>query len=221
MIGFDLRGHGFSSGKRGHASPRSLLFSDIENILDILKQKYPDCPLYLYGHSMGGNIVLDFMKNGKSRNGITGCIVTAPWLVLVRKISAPVVFLFRIIAAVKPDFTINTGLQAKDISKVDDEVNKYMHDPLIHHFISAGTAIDGINASQALLSAEHGSGKAMLLMHGSQDRICSIEGSRKLSGIENPSCDYVEWDGLYHEIHNEKNGAQVLDTIVGWIKKTY
>jgi len=219
LIGFDLRGHGLTTGKRGHAAPRDLILDDIDDLIRVAADNFDGLPLYLYGHSMGGNIVLDYREKGRLRNSVKGYVVTAPWLILVKKIPSAMIAAVTAIAAIKPDLIIDTGLQAVNISTVKAEVEKYLHDPLIHHKISVRTAIDGIRAADRLLNSPASAGSPLLLMHGSQDRICSVEGSRRIRDKEDGNCTFVEWEGLYHEIHNERNGSQVLDAIADWIRK--
>jgi alpha-beta hydrolase superfamily lysophospholipase len=67
MVGMDLRGHGLSSGKRGHTSPRGRIFKDIDLLIEFMQGEYPDLPIFLYGHSMGGNIALEYRRRGNHR----------------------------------------------------------------------------------------------------------------------------------------------------------
>jgi len=55
---FDLRGHGRSEGKRGVCTGYDLLHSDLEALLNKTREFYPDVPHILYGHSLGGGLVL-------------------------------------------------------------------------------------------------------------------------------------------------------------------
>ena len=58
----------------------------------------------------------------------------------------------------------------------------------------------------------------MLLMHGTDDKVCSINGSKKIAAVED--CEYVEWPGLYHEIHNggaDSTGDEVIEKMIRWI----
>ncbi len=59
MIGFDLRGHGKSGGPRGHFSFEEGL-DDIDLLISQAQQLYPGKPIFLYGHSLGGLLVLDY-----------------------------------------------------------------------------------------------------------------------------------------------------------------
>jgi len=56
----DLRGFGYSGGPRG-ASNMEEMHSDIEVLI---RQVNKDLPLYLYGHSLGGQLLITFiMRN--------------------------------------------------------------------------------------------------------------------------------------------------------------
>ena len=60
ILTFDLPGHGKSSGKRGHIKE----YEDFNKLLSAgishAKKKYPTLPIFLYGHSLGGLIALDY-----------------------------------------------------------------------------------------------------------------------------------------------------------------
>ena len=47
LIAFDLRGHGRSEGRRGHAPNYTLLMSDIEKLLNEAAVRYPNLPCFL------------------------------------------------------------------------------------------------------------------------------------------------------------------------------
>ena len=62
-------------------------------------------------------------------------------------------------------------------------------------------------------------------MHGSEDKICSVEGSRRIAErfrAEGHNLEYVEWEGLYHEIHNggaDSKGDEVIEKMIEWVKE--
>lgn len=67
-------------------------------------------------------------------------------------------------------------------------------------------------------------GKPFLLMHGDEDRVCSVNGSRRLAERmkDNTWFSYIEWPGYYHEIHNggrEATGDEVIEKIKDFILK--
>ena len=64
VLSMDLPGHGLSAGKRRHAAPRSLVLDDVTEMIRYAEEKWPGIPITLYGHSMGGNICLDYRARG-------------------------------------------------------------------------------------------------------------------------------------------------------------
>ena len=65
LLGFDLRGHGKSGGPRGHTPSYETLMDDIGRLLAEAAQRYPGQPQFLYGHSLGGNLVLNYALRRK------------------------------------------------------------------------------------------------------------------------------------------------------------
>jgi len=61
LISFDLRGHGKSEGLRGHTPSYEALMQDISFLLEAANKKFPQLPFFLYGYSLGGNLVLNYV----------------------------------------------------------------------------------------------------------------------------------------------------------------
>jgi len=218
VLSMDLRGHGISSGKRGHCAPRLSVLSDIDCLLQEAQRRYPNVPIVLYGHSMGGNIVLDYRRRGKFMVLPAGYVASAPWIILVRKVNRLLLLTMKIFSEIKPDFQIKARIKNEDLGNLQ-VISLQQNKELRHDFITARTAVDGNKIGEELLKVP-AIGKKLLLMHGDADKICSIEGSRKFSKVTN-DCEYVEWPGYYHEIHNgngEENGQKVIDYAIKWIQ---
>ena len=79
LLGFDLRGHGRSGGPRGHTPSYEAYMDDIAAFLAQAGERHPGLPRFLYGHSLGGNLVLNYVL--RRRPDLTGVIVTGPWQV--------------------------------------------------------------------------------------------------------------------------------------------
>lgn len=219
VLSMDLRGHGLTEGVRGHAAPRIAVMNDIDALIEHTEDIYGNIPLFIYGHSMGGNISLDYRRIGSNRAKPDGYIITDPWLILIKKVPWLLERFAMLVSKIKPDLTMETGLDASQLAHIDKEVSDYIKDPLIHKKISLLTANDCMNASKAILANKCKYGKSILIMHGTKDKICSIEGSRKVKELEGDNATLVEWEGLYHEIHNEKERESVIKTEIDWIKQ--
>jgi len=100
---FDHRGHGRSTGKRGHSPAYARLLDDVSLMLE----QDNTTPVFLYGHSMGGNIVLNY---GLQKPPVSGIIATGPWLKLTDQPPAALILFARLMSSIKPDLTLNSGL---------------------------------------------------------------------------------------------------------------
>jgi len=225
LVGMDLRGHGLSSGKRGHTSPRKSILKDIDGLIEYCLRKYPGIPLFLYGHSMGGNIALDYRKRGKYRAAPHGYVATSPWIILQRKIPRYLYLFSEMMAMVKPDFLMNSEIKDETLGNLEI-IDKQASHHLRHGKISVKTALEGIEIGEALLNNRleiRGDEplKPLLLMQGDADKICDPEGSRRIAQVEGDLCTYIEWEGLYHELHNGSptaDGMDVIRAMIDWIQ---
>ena len=225
VLSMDLRGHGLTSGKRGHCTPRRGVLTDVDRLVRQAQSDYPDVPIVVYGHSMGGNIGLDYVNRGNLNDVPVGFIISAPWIRLVKRIPAPLYAIVKILSKVSPKLQINTSIDDESLLGNKESVGPYLDDPLVHPKLTTISAIEAFEVGKKLedgtLESNGGSdGKPLLLMHGTDDRICDIEGSRKVAGNLKDRCEFIEWEGLCHEIHNggsDSNGDEVIEKIGQWI----
>ncbi len=214
IFGIDLRGHGKSPGKRGHSAPRELIFEDVDSLCTIAKSEYPGAPLFIYGHSMGGNIALHHRLKDKFRPD--GYIITSPWIILYNKIPGFKVFTMRLLSRIAPDLCIKNELDTKELSSDQSQID-CIRDSLYHGYVSVKTGLDCFEAAQEILAASQENHGELLLLHGTEDHICSIEGSRAFVKNAPESCTYIEWEGCYHELHHDKDREKVREVIINWI----
>ena len=72
VLACDQRGHGRSAGKRGVIPSYDALMDDIGLLLEQASQRYPGKPRFLYGHSLGGNEVINYALRRKPDAGRCG-----------------------------------------------------------------------------------------------------------------------------------------------------
>jgi pimeloyl-ACP methyl ester carboxylesterase len=76
----DMRGHGLSGGKAGHAVFHvEQPCEDIADFIGFLDRKTPGARIILGGHSAGGGLVLRFCRSPAGRR-ISACLFLAPYL---------------------------------------------------------------------------------------------------------------------------------------------
>jgi alpha-beta hydrolase superfamily lysophospholipase len=215
VLGNDRQGHGRSGGKRGHATTFEAYLEEISYLLVEAEVRYPGAPVFLYGQSMGGNLVLYYTL--RRHPHIAGVISSAPWIRLSFKPSPVKVFLGKIMKAIYPAYSQHSGLKAEHLSKDSQVVEAYKKDPLVHFFITSET---GIGLLQTAHWLDHYSGEMpvpTLIMHGGDDQITSPDAAAEFAERVTGNIAFKRWEGLYHEIHNESVQKEVLQFAADWI----
>jgi alpha-beta hydrolase superfamily lysophospholipase len=216
FVGVDLPGHGRSEGKRGYIKSYSLVREMIDILLKSCNNTFPGTPVYLYGHSLGGGIALDYLLRRKPK--IRGAIITSPWLQLSFQPAKIKLIMATIMRYLLPGLIQHSGLNASHLSHNEIVVDNYTKDALVHGRISVSLFHGAINAAKYSLAHASELEVRTLLMHGSNDLICSPEGSREFAS----KSDKVElkiWEGGYHELHNEPFKEEVFKYILNWIRR--
>ena len=215
LTAFDMRGHGRSGGPRGHTPDYEALMGDMAEFLALVEGRYPKLPLFLYGHSTGGNLVLNFTLRRKP--DVIGVIATGPWLKLAFEIPAVRLVLVKAMDKIAPGFTQDSRLETAALSRDPEVVKAYVNDPLVHHKISV--RFYNSMYESGLWAIEHAPEfpVPLLLMHGSADRLTSFQASREFAERAGKKVTWRAWDGWYHEIHNEPEKAKVLKVMIDWM----
>lgn len=217
LLAFDIRGHGKSDGRRGHSSSYETVMDDISILLNEASNRFPELSCFLYGHSMGGNLVINYVLRRKPQ--LAGVIVTGPWLQLSFKPSACQLLLGKIMYTIIPFLSMTGKKDNQALSRNSEVVLTFEKDPLSHDKISVRLALDVINSGKWALEHAAEFSLPLLIMHGSADRKTSPEASRDFSEHISGNCTYKLWEGLYHEIHNEPEQQEVFDFLIKWLKK--
>lgn len=217
VIGMDLRGHGTSQGKRGHIDTYQQLMDDIDLLVKKAHELFNGLPLIMYGHSLGGNIAANYVL--RRQPALMGLIVTAPYFKLAFDPPAWKVAMSKIMAKILPKLTMPTELELAALSRDQSVVDAYQNDPLVHDRISAAF-FTNVHAA-AIYPIGHAEELKIktLVMHGLADRITSFKGTTAFARNNPELVELKLWEGLYHEIHNEKEKQQVFDHIATWLGK--
>jgi alpha-beta hydrolase superfamily lysophospholipase len=214
VLGFDLRGHGRSEGRRGNGNYLSHL-NDIDTIFMFLFELFGNIPKVLYGHSMGGNLALGYEISRKP--AIHRLIITSPWLKLASPPPYPIQLASKIMVKLMPAFRVANGLNVKYLSRDKAVCDAYRNDPLVHNQISANTFLQIQEWAAIILKNKHKVNAPLLLMHGSADKITSWKGSHQFALETSENTHLKLWDDCFHELHNELCKEEVFSYISNWL----
>ncbi|GAI07381.1 unnamed protein product, partial [marine sediment metagenome] len=150
---------------------------------------------------------------------LKGVIATDPWLRLAFEPPRFKIILTQITNYIWPSFSQKSGLDTNTISRDPEVVHALENDPLVHDHISARMFIGIYQAGRWALEHASKFSLPLLLMHGGDDKIISVEASREFVSKIAEKCTFKIWNGFYHEIHNEPEKQDVFALLINWLNE--
>ncbi len=215
FLSFDLRGHGRSDGKRGHASLKNLE-NDLKTVIKYTRKRFPKIPVILFGHSMGGQIVLSYaMSKGVKVQGI---ITSSPWLKLENPPASWLIKLVKIVSRIMPSFTASTGIKANRLTS-GASTKSTKTDPLMHKKISVKLFTDLLENGENILRNKHRLNVPLLMMYGDADRLSSYRAGKSFAQNAGKYTEFKLWKGMYHDLYNDTGNEAVFQYVMNWISR--
>lgn len=213
---FDLRGFGRSGGHRAYLDRWSQYHDDVEDRLAELRSIAAGLPVVLYGHSMGGLIVLGYVLADPPRPMPDLLVLSGPAIDAVVPIWKR--RLADVLAVTVPRFAIANTFANGALSSDPAVETAYRADPLAVHRTTARLGVALFREQDRVKRALARGGPLPVttyVVHGSDDPIVPEWASRSLEGRANVTRRVYQ--GLHHETHNEPSGAAVIDDTIAWI----
>ena len=217
FLAFDLRGHGCSPGIRGHASIQ-LIMNDLQTIINVTQKRFPNIPIVLLGHSMGGQIVLTCALDPNIK--LQGVIASSPWLKLMRPPATALLWLVRGVSHIAPWFTVCTGIRADQLSQDGAATKSTKKDPLLHKKISIKLFSDLWKNGDMLLRNKRHINLPLLLMHGTADPLTSCQASKSFAQNAGEYATFKPWDEMRHDLLNGAGNEDVFQYVMNWLSNT-
>ncbi|HEX6033029.1 MAG TPA: alpha/beta hydrolase [Anaerolineales bacterium] len=220
MAGFDLRGHGRSGGARGHTPSLNAYMQDIRQFFQLLTPRYLHIPHFLYGHSLGGLLALAYAIQYGA--GLRGVMVTGAALRDSLQEQKAKLALVKLLAPILPTLSVQSGLDSTALSRDPRIVEAYRNDPLVHDNITLGFGRAGLEAIELCFARAKEFPVPLLMIHGKADTITYPGGSEEFAKRVREGGGDVTlkvWDGLYHEVHNEPEQAEVFQFMIEWLDR--
>lgn len=217
-VAFDFRGHGKSEGRRGHMPSMDLILDDVEESLKFARLSFLDIPMFLFGHSFGGCVTLNYVLK-KPLSELTGFVASSPWLALAFEPPSWKVKMGEIMASILPRFSLTSELNPEHLSKDKQVVVDYSSDPLVHNKISAKFFSEVVKAGDFVSQNASDTKILGLVYHGTADQIISFQATKD-AAEKSKKIEFHGLDGVFHEPHNDLEKDEVMKLITHWIRNS-
>jgi acylglycerol lipase len=214
VYGLDHRGHGRSEGHRAHLDAYPDWLADFDTFRRHIAARHPGLPVFLLGHSMGGQIALAYALD--HAGDLSGLVLSAPALAS-GQVPAAAIPALRVLSRVAPRLR-PVGIDVTKISKDAAVVAAYQADVLVHQGKPTLGLMFGLLSGFRLLERAGELRMPVLLQHGELDELTDPAGTRALESAIGSDDLTVRWyDGLWHEIYNEPERAGPLRDLREWL----
>ena len=214
----DHRGHGRSAGPRANIERFAHVVSDFSAFAGRAARQHPGAPVYLLGHSMGGAVA--FATALRLQESVRGLVLSAPALGTDQVVSAVQHTMARLLSVVAPNVGV-MALPPSAVSRDPQVVRDYEADPLVHHkSVPARTLVELLDAMRGFPAQAPRLRLPTLILHGTADSLVPVSATRPVYqaiGARDRTIKYYE--GLFHEVFNEPERAQVVDDLVRWLER--
>lgn len=214
VIALDHRGHGQSGGQRGHTPNYELLMSDIDIFLEKARDIFPDAKIILYGHSMGGGIVVNYLI--RRQPDLLGSIVTGPFFRTAEPPPAFQLFLGKIMQNIWGAFPDKAKVSPDYISRDKEVVKKYINDPLVHNNMSAKLGMSLLETGEYAIEHAAEVRVPLYILHGEDDKLTDYNGSKDFYAKAGDNVTLETFPNMYHELHNEPEKEEIFADIIAY-----
>lgn len=211
IFGIDLPGHGRSSGEKAFIKSFKTYINTIDDSVQRIKRLYPQKPLFILGHSMGGLIATEYLtqKNCKA----DGAILSCPSIKTTKPLSK-VKYLFSLFCSV---FAPKIHIQKLHTQNCKSLCNS--SDPFLYKGkITARLSIELIKAMKRVILKAPKISTPMLILQCTEDSLVSPEGAKSLYSLINSKDKTLKlYNSQSHEILSSTNNNTVINDLSWWL----
>lgn len=215
VYALDHQGHGRSEGPRALIDRVDRAVTDIDGLVTMARGAYPELPLFMLAHSMGGTFGVQYALAHQRR--LAGLILSGP-LAALDGAPAPLRIVGRLLSVIAPQMGL-IAVDSRMVSRDPQVVEAYRTDPLVHHGkLPARTLAELASAIDAFPDRVGRITLPTLILYGTADALAPPRGSEMLAQrIGSTDLTVIPYEGLYHEILNEPEQEAVMDDLCVWL----
>ncbi len=220
VYGLDLRGSGKSPGQRAYINSWDDYRNDVSAFLKLVKSQNPQIPCFLFGHSMGGLTILDYLlRYPEEAKLLAGAIAFTPAL---GESGVPTIRLIlgRILSRIYPRFSMNTGMDLGFASRDAEVIKAYARDTLRHTVGTARLSTEFFTTLAWVQAHAKDLQIPFLMMLAGDDKVTLPEGGRIFfEKVSSGDKELREYPDRYHDMHDDFGYEEVLGDLASWLER--
>jgi acylglycerol lipase len=220
IYAMDNRGHGRSSGIRGHVNEFKEYRDDLASFVETVRAHSGKEQVLMVGHSLGGLISLSYTL--ASPGPVQGLVLSSPGLRPKKDPPAIKAFLGRVLSRLLPSLTLSNEIDPQHICRDPDVVQRYVDDPLVHNRVSTRFYTEFMKESARVMAEAPRLRVPLLLMQAGGDLLVDPSASREFyERAGSADKTFRLYDHCYHELFNEPEKERVFQDMEAWILERF
>jgi alpha-beta hydrolase superfamily lysophospholipase len=219
VLAFDLPGHGESPGGRGRADSFDGLLHEISAARRTLSRRFPTAPQILLGHSMGGNLALNYAlrQTLQSESQLPqGLVLCAPMLLPPTPPPRPYIFAAWLTGHLFPWIRIDQPVDPACLTGDLIQAQQIRSDPMMHSQITIYLATQLLSQGRWALDHARELRIPTLIIFGDQDPLIDRSACQHLAIRMGESATLVPCEGMRHDLFHDVGTAEALASIGNW-----
>lgn len=220
VVSADLPGHG-ANVPRGHIANFEVYLDTLEEIVAAASARYPNCPVVLFGHSMGGLITVRAMQTRGLPAAVRGVVLSSPSLFTADGVAPKPALMaaLRVLSVIAPKRMLKGPVSPSKVSRSEDVRHFYATNDQILKQVTVRFMAEFLGAMRKAVAAPPVTpGCPLLIAQAGKDALVSISANQKFfEQVIEERKQYQLYEACYHELLNEPERQQVVDDIATWI----
>ena len=221
LFAFDIQGHGRSPGVRGKVDNYDGLLADIAAARATVRQRLGDRPQVLLGHSMGGNLALNYTLRAAEFEPITaqlaGLVLVSPMILPPDPPQRPHIFAAWLTGRVIPWLRFVSSVESEKLTSDPSQASTILDDSLTHTQISINLATQLLAQGRWAIDHAREINIPTLIMHGDQDELIDQSACQNLAVRIGDDATYICWPNLRHALFHDVDREQVIERLINWL----
>lgn len=212
----DLRGHGKTKSLKAYTGKFDYFIEDQKILFDLIRERAPDLPIFMLGHSMGSLIAR--LYSTTYPEDLKGLILSGTGTKEGTETSSLLKAMAKLFSVLRPKGKIDPKLDPETISRDPEVVKAYKEDPLVFTKITIRLGAELLKGFKKANKLTSNIKIPTLVQSGSADKLM-IEAEEFGKSLKTSDKTIKIYNGLYHEVYNEleEDRKIVLRDLIEWL----
>lgn len=223
VAAIDLPGHGRSPGPRGKVDSYDSLLDEIAHSRVSVSESIPGLPHVLLGHSMGGNLVVNYALRADEfvacSSDLIGQVLCAPVLLSKNPPPRPQIFAAWLTGLLLRGLCLTKPVAVDQLTRDPQRAEAIRTDPLRHSRVSLYLATQILSQGRWALDQARSCALPTLVLAGTADSLIDVSACGNLALRMGSEACSIDFPDMRHDLFGDIGRENVLAQLTLWLQQ--